>query len=296
MTFKPALIKFHRIISQFGLDPLRFIRSFASLPAFLRDYRKFRAGYLGDIKFNPCLHDRFEEGGTTKSEYFWQDLIVARWIHDAKPNKHVDVGSRVDGFVAHVASFREIEVLDVRPISTQIPGITFKQANLMSPESISTLIAGGGTATRFRACMCSSILALVATATLSIRRGTLEVWRIWPHCSSLKDDFICRPQWGVNALNLTPIGSLLLKRSCHLRHPINCNHYGSWYSRQRKAWWISRSKQSSNQCTKWPRLITSWGLSNSSNAVIKSHDRRDYSPSCQAFCIADTSNPNEVLA
>jgi hypothetical protein len=144
MTFKPALIKFHRIISQFGLDPLRFIRSFASLPAFLRDYRKFRAGYLGDIKFNPCLHDRFEEGGTTKSEYFWQDLIVARWIHDAKPNKHVDVGSRVDGFVAHVASFREIEVLDVRPISTQIPGITFKQANLMSPESISTLIAGGG--------------------------------------------------------------------------------------------------------------------------------------------------------
>ena len=39
-------------------------------------------------------------------------------IYAARPEKHVDVGSRVDGFVAHVASFREIEVFDVRPIAT----------------------------------------------------------------------------------------------------------------------------------------------------------------------------------
>lgn len=51
----------------------------------------------------PCLHDRYEEAGTTESEYFWQDLLVARMIHDAEPQKHVDIGSRVDGFVAHVA-------------------------------------------------------------------------------------------------------------------------------------------------------------------------------------------------
>ena len=81
----------------------------------------------------PCLHDWYEEGGATKSEYFWQDLLVARWIFEAKPEKHVDIGSRVDGFVAHVASFREIEVFDVRPISTQVPGVVFKQADLMQP-------------------------------------------------------------------------------------------------------------------------------------------------------------------
>lgn len=79
----------------------------------------------------PCLHDRYEEGGTTKSEYFWQDLLVARMIYDAKPKRHIDVGSRVDGFVAHVASFREIEVLDVRPITTKVPGVIFRQADLM---------------------------------------------------------------------------------------------------------------------------------------------------------------------
>ncbi len=80
----------------------------------------------------PCLYDWYEEGGATTSEYFWQDLLVARLIAEAKPIKHVDVGSRVDGFVTHVASFREIEVFDIRPITTEIPGIVFKQADLMN--------------------------------------------------------------------------------------------------------------------------------------------------------------------
>jgi SAM-dependent methyltransferase len=60
-------------------------------------------------------------------------LLVARRIFEAKPAKHVDIGSRVDGFVAHVASFREIEVLDVRPITAKIPGVTFKRADLLKP-------------------------------------------------------------------------------------------------------------------------------------------------------------------
>ena len=79
------------------------------------------------------MHDWYEEGGATKSEYFWQDLYVARMIHAAQPQKHVDIGSRVDGFVAHVASFREIEVFDIRPITAHIPGVIFKQADLMNP-------------------------------------------------------------------------------------------------------------------------------------------------------------------
>jgi len=81
----------------------------------------------------PCLHDWYEEGGTTKSEYFRQDLLVARMVFAANPEKHVDIGSRVDGFVTHVASFRKIEVFDVRLITTQVPGVIFKQADLMNP-------------------------------------------------------------------------------------------------------------------------------------------------------------------
>jgi len=40
------------------------------------------------------------------------------------------VGSRLDGFVAHVASFREIEVLDIRPLRTRIANVVFRQADL----------------------------------------------------------------------------------------------------------------------------------------------------------------------
>lgn len=144
ITMKTTLIKLHWLLSsQFGIDPRLFLRSLGGLPVYLRDLITFRKGYKGKIKLMPCLHDRYEEGGGTKSEYFWQDLLVARAIHESKPIKHVDIGSRVDGFVAHVASFRECEVFDVRPISTKVPGVVFRQADLMNPASLPTTTAGG---------------------------------------------------------------------------------------------------------------------------------------------------------
>lgn len=86
--------------------------------------------------FLPCLHDWDEEAGVVGNEYFWQDLYVARKIFHANPDRHVDVGSRIDGFVAHVASFRQIEVIDVRPLPA-IPGVVFKQADLTKKEPAS---------------------------------------------------------------------------------------------------------------------------------------------------------------
>ncbi len=143
MSFKNVLVKFHWIIaSQFGFDPLRSLHSLRGLPVFIRDWRRFRKTYTGQLTLKPCLHDRYEEGGTTKSEYFWQDLLVARSIFDAKPERHVDIGSRVDGFVAHVASYREIEVFDVRPITARIPGVIFKQADLMNADSLPSATGG----------------------------------------------------------------------------------------------------------------------------------------------------------
>jgi SAM-dependent methyltransferase len=121
--------------AQFGVDPRKTLRSLRGLPRYVRDYVHFRSGYSGRLELLPCLHDWYEEGGTTKLEYFWQDLLVARRIFATRPERHVDIGSRVDGFVAHVASFREIEVFDVRPISTQIPGVRFKQADFMQPAT-----------------------------------------------------------------------------------------------------------------------------------------------------------------
>jgi hypothetical protein len=99
--------------------------------------------FSGSIHLVPCLGDRFEEAGVTKSEYFWQDLLVARRIFQNSPIRHVDVGSRLDGFVAHLASFREVEVFDIRPVSHNIPGVLFRQADLMTEGSISAYVQGG---------------------------------------------------------------------------------------------------------------------------------------------------------
>lgn len=132
MIARTVLIRIYWLLSaQLGLDPRKMLRSLQGLPRYARDFFRFRSTYTGRFELMPCLHDWFEEGGSTKSEYFWQDLLVARKIFESKPGKHVDIGSRVDGFVAHVASFREIEVFDVRPITAQIPGVRFKQCDLM---------------------------------------------------------------------------------------------------------------------------------------------------------------------
>ena len=76
--------------------------------------------------------DRFENAGAASGHYFHQDLLVARCIHSDRPQRHIDVGSSIYGFVCHVASFREIEVLDVRPLQEKIHGITFIQLDVMN--------------------------------------------------------------------------------------------------------------------------------------------------------------------
>lgn len=83
----------------------------------------------------PILTDYTQEAGDAASGYFHQDLLVASYVFERRPQRHIDVGSRVDDFVTHVAAFREIEVFDVRPLSsTGHPNIKFIQADLMSPR------------------------------------------------------------------------------------------------------------------------------------------------------------------
>jgi SAM-dependent methyltransferase len=79
----------------------------------------------------PCLDDRYQQSGSARGHYFHQDLLIARRIHEAAPETNLDVGSRIDGFVAHVAAFRPIRVLDIRPMSQAIPNIEFVQADVM---------------------------------------------------------------------------------------------------------------------------------------------------------------------
>jgi hypothetical protein len=55
---------------------------------------------------------------------------VAQYVFKNKPTLHVDIGSRNDGFVNHVASFRKIEILDIRNNEIKINNIFFNKLDL----------------------------------------------------------------------------------------------------------------------------------------------------------------------
>jgi SAM-dependent methyltransferase len=121
-----------------GLDPVRTIHVAQALPAFRRDYLKLKAELASNSDFPmgklyPCLDEKTGDSGVAKGHYFHQDLLVAQRIFQDNPELHVDVGSRIDGFVAHVAVFRRIEVFDIRSLSSTTVNIHFKQLDLMNP-------------------------------------------------------------------------------------------------------------------------------------------------------------------
>lgn len=102
---------------------------------YVEDRRRFREaqGEAGDFlwgKDYPILTEKSEASGGLGA-YPLQDLIVARWIREDAPARHFDVGSRIDGFVCNVATFREIEVIDIRPAPGAIPGVVFHQHDVM---------------------------------------------------------------------------------------------------------------------------------------------------------------------
>ncbi len=79
----------------------------------------------------PILDEVTEMAGEAKGHYFHQDLLDANFIFQNKPNCHLDVGSRIDGFVAHVAAFMPVDVFDIRPIKvTNHSNIHFIQADI----------------------------------------------------------------------------------------------------------------------------------------------------------------------
>lgn len=132
-----------RVFTPMGVDPRTVYLSLKGLPAFWRNYRTIKtqlgreqaarpdpAANFPIARITPYLADRYDSSGVARGHYFHQDLLVARLIYEAKPRRHVDVGSRVDGFVAHVAVFREIEAFDIRPLASNVPNLIFRQADM----------------------------------------------------------------------------------------------------------------------------------------------------------------------
>lgn len=91
-------------------------------------------------RIKPHLEDRNSNAAEFGIHYTNQDLHVANRIFQNAPSRHLDVGSSINGFVCHVASYREIEILDIRPFEKTLKNVSFHQVNLMDDEQISEYI------------------------------------------------------------------------------------------------------------------------------------------------------------
>jgi len=137
------------LFRQFGLDPIKWQRATRFIFRYFRGYLAFRSktSTATKIKLLPSLNDFNDSAGSADGHYFWQDLICARWINEANPAMHFDVGSRVDGFVAHLLASREVILLDIRPLPHEIQGLTVivgdiqssTRGNLSAYPSVSSL-------------------------------------------------------------------------------------------------------------------------------------------------------------
>lgn len=122
------LKKIHKILSSLGIN-LLLICNIRFIFTFISDYFRFRK-FAHIDHLLPVLGEHKEKSSKITKHYFTQDLLVASYIYKKNPKKHVDIGSRIDGFVAHVASFRKVEIIDIRKNNFQFKNIIFKRQDI----------------------------------------------------------------------------------------------------------------------------------------------------------------------
>lgn len=71
----------------------------------------------------PIIKDKYAKN-SGMTEYFWQDLWAANHIISKGIQEHYDIGSRVDGFIAHLlAANIKVNVIDVRPFKGAVKNL-----------------------------------------------------------------------------------------------------------------------------------------------------------------------------
>ncbi|MDP9052973.1 MAG: DUF268 domain-containing protein [Acidobacteriota bacterium] len=128
----PLITRLNRAFQIFGMDLIVAADALRSIGWYVNTARKYQRLCDDDrFKFHitharPLLHDRFAQAGAL-GHYFHMDLWAARKVHARHPTDHLDVGSRIDGFIAHLLSFMCVAVIDIRPLKSDIEGLTFIQ-------------------------------------------------------------------------------------------------------------------------------------------------------------------------
>lgn len=127
---------YYWMIANLGWNPKTSISFFLNFPRYVWEYFKVARSFKGKIAFLPYLNDRNSAAGNFLHEYFIQDVFAAQLVHELNPIQVVDVGSRIDGYIGHLISFRRVELIDIRPVESSVKNLEFLQANFSDETSI----------------------------------------------------------------------------------------------------------------------------------------------------------------
>lgn len=122
---------FSSLLQNFGFNIWQ-LKNLKNLRRFQCEKKEFlkRGGKI--TGYFPFLNDYNSSAGIASGHYFHQDLLIAKYIYKRRPIRHIDIGSRIDGFIAHVAAFRKVEVFDIRKLKIKNQeNILFKKMDIM---------------------------------------------------------------------------------------------------------------------------------------------------------------------
>lgn len=128
----------YRILTMFLFDPISLLIKFKAMPDYFKNafrYSKLNTNRNFNISFIDTYFttsDKYSKAGVISGHYFFQDLWAAKKIFEAKTTVHYDVGSRIDGFIAHILSFCQVNYIDIRHINNTVDNLHFIPGNILS--------------------------------------------------------------------------------------------------------------------------------------------------------------------
>lgn len=107
-------------LMQYGIKKNTFVDTDAKIYQKLNTRRNFD---IQEKYMWPIISEKYGKNGSM-GNYFWQDLWAARKIIKSGVHEHCDIGSRVDGFIAHLlAADIRVKVIDIRPFPAEIENL-----------------------------------------------------------------------------------------------------------------------------------------------------------------------------
>jgi hypothetical protein len=119
----------------------KYLKIFRNRKKFAHDcqaYNKLNQSDKFKIKKEYIMkcYDWNSEAGNIDGHYFLQDIYMAKKVLANKAVMHYDIGSRIDGFIAHLLTSMEVTMIDIRPLNVKVEGLNFKQGNATDLSNI----------------------------------------------------------------------------------------------------------------------------------------------------------------